>query len=401
MGLRYGIGVYNDFTYGPEDAGFNFRIELANKSGVLQAWADSELESLEWSFTDEGGCETLKMVLKREFDNLENITATNKKEMYIVRVYIVPGFGESAIKFWEGEVRNIQPALEDDERTSILARGYGYHLQQIQVHDEGAPVEYEDKTIDEIVEDIFDNYVATPTGISKGTIDTFSVTASYMKFNGTAWEAIEKLAEIVDAEWGVNSSKEFFFRERALDVGHRFKIGVDILDIADEYDYDSIKNVIIVEGGDVDDVPLRYVKSDADSIANYKERHHREKNSHVLSESVAEQLAQKIIDVDGEYARNVRLTLPFNNLKIETNEPMKLVVIEEQPRGNYWFYGTFLYGEQGYSAEEKHRIRRVTYTLNDTSITTEIELNKGKPKVKQELQTLKFELEQQRQQSGV
>jgi len=398
MGLRYGQGVYGTFKYGPSPVGFTFKVQIANSSGTLQAYVNNEIAALEFSYTDQGGCEKLKMFLRRQYDNLTGLTVSSKKEKFDIKVYIVPDFGDSAVLFWRGEIANIQPALRDSEEVQVLAYGYVNRLKKLQVHDEGAPVEFASTTIGDIVDDIITDYVVTPAGITKGTIDTFSTVVSSMKFNGSVYEAIEKLAKIVNAEWGVDASREFFFRERSILRGHRFREGYDISEIQDEIDYDQIVNAVIVEGGEVNDVPVRVVVTRS---SPYETSEKRINNAAVLSQTVGERLGEAYLDRYGDFLRNTRIVLPRNKTFIEETVPMKRAIIDRDPRPNVWHYGTLKYGTQKYASEEEYIIRRIIYQLNDTSLTTEIEFGEGKPDVKDRFEELQFKLEQQRQTAGV
>lgn len=400
MGLRYGQGKYGEFKYGLTEAGFESAIKIYDSSGVLKAHVTSEIVSVDWSYNDRGGCDKASIVLKRDFDDLSNLTASSKDEIYDVRIYIVPEFGESSTLFWRGEIAQILPSLKDEETVTVKCLGYVHRLRKLQIHSSGAPVEYSSTTISAIVTSVFNTYVDPNTDISAGTIDTFSTSVSSMKFNGSVYDAMERLAEIVDAEWGVDRSLNFFFRERSTTRGaFRINQGQDVSQIDDEYDYDQIINKIIIEGGEVSGTPVRYVKTDSASVTKYGLRETRVVNSSIRTELVAEQMANAYLNKYSEFQRNFRAILPLANTLIEETTPLDLVVIDTNPRPDVPKYGSFKYGNDKYGAEEDYRIRNIHYTLNDTSLTIEIEFNEGKPDITKQIEELEFELEQLREAS--
>lgn len=402
MGLRYSQGKYGEFTYGLSPAGFSYRVELADPSGNLKAYANNEIVSLEWQYSDAGGCDKFKLTLKRDYDDLSNVSDADLKSLYDIKVYIVPDFGESAVLFYRGFITNIRPVLQDANEVVIISgKGYGYLLKKKQIYiNNGAPKEYTSTDFDTVLDDITTNYM--PSGISVGTLDSFNVNISSMKFNGSVWEAIEKLADIVGAEWGVDSSKTFFFHERSNTRGKRFRIGYDVQILEDEIDYDGIVNKVIVEGGDVDGVPVRVIVENAGAAEDYGVTfEERIRNSAVLDVGVATALANSYLEKYKDYNRNTRIIVPRYNEKIEADQPMKKVVLDSDPRPNVWKYGAFKYGEQKYSADTEYIIRNIRYQLNDTSLAVELEFNQGKPDLARRLDRMLFQLEQQRQSAGV
>lgn len=403
MAKKYGQAKYGTFRYGVTPLGVSFQIKISDSSGNLKMLANNEFELMEWSFLDQGGCDKAKIRIKRSYDDLSYITATTKQEIYNLQIIITENFGETAKRYWQGEIVNIRPTLRDSEGIDITAVGYVERLKKIQIHSNGEPVEYTSTTIEDVVDTIFDNYIATNTSITLDAIDSFGVAISAIKFNGSVYEALKKLGDIVNAEWGVNRDLEFYFYQRSSSSSDktRFLEGVEIEKIDDEYDWQPIVNSVIVEGGEVNDKPLRVIVENTESKNAYGLMQDRINDSSIVSEDIASQLGSTYLEKHSQYKRNFRVTLPLNNRLIEESLPIPLGIIVKNPRPNLYKYATFKYGQKKYSGEETYRIRKIFYEINDTSIRTEIDFSDGKPSLDTRLERLLFQLEQQRQSQGV
>jgi len=402
MGLRYSQAKYSSFRYGISDPGFQFKVQFSTKAGVVQAFVNNQIASLNWTFERMGGCGKFNLVLKRAYDDLTNLTASDRRQRYDFQVYITPSFGGVSTLYYRGYVTNIRPSLKDREQTIVTGFGYGERLKKIQVQDgTGAPKIYASSTVSGVVNSLITDFITPNTPITAGTIDTFSTAVTSIKFNGTVYEAIKKLADIVGAEFGVDKNREIYFRTPSTEVGFRFQKKKQIGRIDDEFDWSDIVNRVYIEGGDVDGVPFRFVKTDQSSKDNYELSEVRISNSSVTTQALAESLADSILLKKRELLRNTGIQLPFNTDLIETNIPLKLAVLVDDPKQVLFKYGTFKYGAQKYCGEETFKINRIDYELKDVSILTEIELNEGKPNFATQFETLNFELEQQRQAEGV
>lgn len=408
MALRYGQGKYGTFKYGLTESGFQFKCQISDPSGNVVLLINNEVKELSWGYDRIGGCQKFKMTLKRQYDDLSNLTATNHLAIYDFSIYITGGVGGTSTLFYRGYITSIRPNLRDGEETIVSGTGYASRLSEIQIHDgTGAPKEYTNSTISGVVTSIFNDFIDPYTPITVGTIDTFATAISSIKFNGTAEEAIAKLASFVDAEWGVDRNLELFFRAKSTSVAHRFFVGRDIGDMEDELDYSEIVNAVYIEGGDVNDVPFRLTKTSQWSIDAFGRKEKRVNNSSVVDETVATVLANSILDKYSTYQRNVRISLPFNKALIEAILPVGHVSIIHPVKTRTKKYGTFKYGTYAsgngwrYCGENQYRINSIDYELKDSSLYTSIELNEGKPDVTAQFELLEFQLEQQRQSQGV
>lgn len=404
MGLRYGQGLYGQFLYEAEaEAGFQFKVLVSDDSGNAVLLTNNEILDLSWSYLKYGGCDKFSMTLKRQYDNLDELTATDKKAIYDVQVYITPTSTGTSTLYYRGFINRIRPGLKDSEQVIISGTGYGDIFNNIQLQDgTGAPKTYSSTTISAVVTSILNDFITGNSSVTVDTIDTFSTAVTSIKFNGTAQEAIQKLADIVGAEWGVDRFKKFYFRTPSTSVGKYYKIGEDISDLADELDYSQIVNRVYVEGGDVADVPYRLTKSDTESIANYGLREKRVSNSSVIESVLATSLANSILDKFKDFLRNVRIKVPFNTELVESTNPLPLMAIVPFPRDVSMVYGGFLYGTKTYGGTDDNLIiSRIDYELRDVSLLTTIESEQGKPDFVDQFNLLNFELEQQRQAQGV
>lgn len=404
MGLRYGQGKYGSFRYGTSEAGFQFLVQISDSAGSLVKYINNEVKSLNWKYKRNGGCGKFQIVLKRSYNDLSKLTASSLREIYDFQIYITSALGGTSTRYYRGYITNIRPNLQDGEETIVTGVGYSERLNEIQIQDgTGAPKEYTATTISGAVNSIINDFITPNTPITAGTVDTFSTTVDSIKFNGSAYEALEKLASLVDAEWGVDRTRAVYFRAKSSTVGSRFRVGIDIGKMDDEFDYSDIVNRVYIEGGDVGGVPFRYVKSNQSSIDAFGLKEQRLSNSSVVDNTVATVFADSVLNKRETYLRNIRLRIPFNKSLIETNNPLDLVVIVHQPKLVTKKYGTFKYGagNAGYSGETSFRIDSIEYDLKDVSLDTSIELNEGKPDITNDFELLNFQIEQQRQAAGI
>lgn len=345
MGLRYSQGTYNLFKYGESDQGFQFKVQIADSSGTVKALLNNQIVSLDWGYRATGGCDKFKCVLKREFDDFENITASNWLDLYDFRVYITSAFGGTSTLFYRGYITNIRPSLEDQENIIINGEGYGNRLKEILMHDgTGAPKEYTSSTISGVVNSIITDFVASNTSITAGTVDTFSTEVTSIKFGDSVYDALSKLADIVGAEWGVDRALELYFRTPSATVGYRWFVGLDIGEMEDEIDYSEIVNSVIVEGGIVSSAPYRYLQTEDWSVTAFGLKQERFNNSSVIDATLAAKFASSILNKRANYVRNISLTLPFNKTLIESSNPLPLVAIKKATDQYTKKYGTFKYG---------------------------------------------------------
>lgn len=402
MGLRYGQGKYGQFKYGRAESGFQFLAQISTSDGTIQSFLNNQIIDLSWEFNRIGGCGDFECTLKRSFDDLVGLTASNLKELYDFRIYITSGVGGSSTLYYRGYIKNIRPNLSDSEEVIISGAGYGDMLKSIIMHDgTGAPKEYTNKTISQVVTAIVNDFVTGNCPITAGDIDTYSTAVASIKFNDSVTEALDKLAEIVGADWGVDRDREIYFRTPSASAGFRWFIGKDIGLLEDEINYDDLINEVLIEGAYVDGVPYRYIQRNQASIDLFGLKQKRFNNSSIVSEEVAQKFASSILDRYHIYLRNMRINLPLNKTLIEETTPIPLVAIHKNPKQITYKYGTFKYGEQAYSGEQLHRIESISYQLMDLSIDTTIELNFGKPEITNEFNELDFKIEQQRQAQGV
>ena len=403
MGIRYSQSKYAMFRYGPSETGFQFKVQISDSAGTVVHLLNNEVKELSWNYNRIGGCGDFSMTLKREYDDFDGLTADDLEEIYDLQIWITSELGGSSTLYYRGFITNIRPNLLDGEETNVEGVGYGTRLDQLQVHDgTGAPKEYTTKTITQIVNQLFTDFVDGNCEVVAGTVDTFATpTIESIKFNGTVSEALDKLASFVNAEWGVDKNLALFFQARSTTISNRWTVGYDISELEDELNYGGIVNKLYIEGGDIDGTPYRYVATNQASIDLYGLREKRISNSSVVSDTVASVFAASEFATKATYLRNTRIKLPFNKSLIESATPVPLATIIKDPEPYTRQYGTFKYGAGAYCGETEYRISSISYFLKDASLETTVELNDGKPDLEAKFDLLDFQLEQQRQASGV
>jgi len=327
------------------EANFDYLVQISNSDGSIEKYLNNEVDKLSWSYIRNGGCDRLSLILKRNYDDFIYITETAKRSLYDIQVWIKSSESGNYLCYWRGYTENIRPNLSDNEEITIDFNGYIQRLEKLIVSDgSGNPKTYTATTISGVVNSLITDFITPNTDITVGTIDTYSINVSKIVFNSTVLEAIQKLANIVGAEWGVNRNLQFYFRQPSDIVGHYFKVGQDIIEIEDEYDYSDIINKVYIQGGDLPSgIPFRYTKTDQESIMYYGLHETIVTDSSIIDSKLAESHANILLSNKKSFLRNIRANLPLNKDLIELDNPMKKALIIPMPKPITHKYGTFKY----------------------------------------------------------
>lgn len=370
------------------------KVELRDKQFNILEILDSEFMNLSWEYQRVGGCGSFSFDLPRPYCNERYISGD-----FNVRIYGRNDTTKAYDLWFQGIVENKAPNVRGvEEVISVQGHGYQAQLSRIQL----VNVTYTSQEASVIIKSILDNYVVPNTDITYSALDieATSFTFDSITFNTDALSAIQTIADTVGArEWGVDEDRSFYFMERSETAGLYFALGNKVTSFTDDDSFKDIVNRVIVQGGDVADVPFQpdpttSYYNNTSSQTKYGRRDQIYQNSAITTDAVARQFAQSILAEKSDVIRRARVEIVNHDVQIESTVPIPL--FELVARGTLYgekYYGTFLY-----SGRIQYQVNRIVYKLgsNDNVLTTNLELGQPRPNVSEVIGQLKYQLEQLR-----
>ena len=186
---------------------------------------------------------------------------------YRTRVDIHPYF--DATPWFSGFIQTIPKA---GQKPPFRYVGFGFFEQLDWVV---VTESYQSQEISVILKDIIENTVAPNTQIAYNAskIEATSYTVTDISFDHTrAKDAIQQLANLVEGyEFGVDDSREFYFRAKGTDVNYYYWAGEHFQDVEIEEDPLSVRNKLYVKAGQIQAGGTNIVGTvlDATSISTY------------------------------------------------------------------------------------------------------------------------------------
>jgi len=361
------------------------RIELRDKSFNLLEIMDKEFMNLSFGYSRIGGCDSFSFDLPREFCNERFISGD-----FNIRIYKRNDSTKDYDLIYQGLVEDKNPSVKGQEET-IQVSGHGYQVQLDRMYI--ANKTYTSTEVSEIVKDILDTYVVPYTDITydNDDIEITTFTPSSIKFNTTAKNALQTLADIVGLrEWGVDKDRKFFFKQRSSAIGMRFVFGNKVTGFTSDDSFKDIINRVIIQGGDVSGTPYTNTYNNLVSQTKYGRRDQVISNSSVTEDDVAEQLADAVLNEKSDVVRRAKLELVDYNTLIEEAIPIPLVAMVSRGVA----YGERRYGTFLYAGEISYQVNKITYKINDVGIlTTNIDMGAARPNLSETIAQLEYELE--------
>ena len=229
---------------------------------------------------------------------------------------------------------------------------------------------YESVEIDDIVKDIVENTVAPNTQIiyNASKIEDPGYTVDAIDFYlATAKTALQDLADMASGyEFGVDDSREFYFRAIDSDVKHSFLAGKHFQELEIQENPHTIRNRLYIKVGLIQGEGFGYIKegsncigyvSDATSIAAYGLREEVVTAPDVLDIDDATDWATQLLSKlkDPEIQAKIKAVLfDVTRAKIIAEGKMRITTFDDT---EYTFF-----------------IKRINYSISPAGITGEIEL---------------------------
>lgn len=375
-----------------------FRLELRDKSFNLKEILDDEFIDLSWSYSRIGGCGEFDFRLPRKRFEERSLTGESN-----VRIYYRNQLTNSFDLWYQGIITNKIPNISgNSEYIQVSGHGYQQQLSRIYLNN----VSYSGQEASVIIKSILDNYVTPYTNITYSVSDLEATTFYFdsIQFNETALSAIQKINSTVgNYEWGVNANRSFYFKARSQSIGFRFVQGNNIINFHDNQDFSEVINQVYVQGaqsggtyfqsGPYNNIP---------SQLKYNLRMSVIQNSSVTTTTVADQLAQAILDEKSDVTRKAACEIiGWENLlnkgiyigAMESTTPIPLFAeISKKTRFGQKKFGTFLF-----SGIVGRLINRINYSLsNNNTLKISVDLGALRPMISEQISQLEYSLEQQR-----
>ena len=364
------------------------RLEIRDRDFTLLEILDNEFTGLSWDYNRIGGCGSFRFSLARNFCDEKYISGD-----FNIRIYVRNDSTKAYDLWYQGVVESKMPDVKDDEQISVT--GHGYQAQLSRIYPDST-VTYTGQEISVIVKAILDNYITANTDITYdvGDIVSTGITLDSWKFSTSALDAFQTLADIAGTrEWGVDKDRKFFFKARSSSIGYRFPLGGQVTAFNSDDSFKDIVNRIIVQGGDVSDVPFTATFNDSASQLKYGLRTQVIQNSSIVTSAVAEQFADSIFTEKSDVVRKGSCELVDYEAQIEATIPIPLFAIKARPV----LYGEKYYGTFLYSGEISYQVNRVSYRYTDAGdIVEQLELGKLRPNISEAIGKIEYDLEQLR-----
>jgi hypothetical protein len=366
----------------------DYRVELRDKEMDFVTILDNRIQNLKWSYERIGGCGSFSFKVSSKYcTEIElgaNYNIRIKRKNLTTRDYEL---------IYQGRIETTEYSVTDNSKETITIQGFGYQstLKDIVINET-----YNSTEVSEIIKDILDSYVTPNTDVSynSGDIEATTFTPDSIQFSYiTVADAFKQLADIVGSrEYGVDKDRKFFFKARAgaVEEDYRFVFGKDLSSFRLNSSCREVVNRIIVIGGDVSGSKYVYTKDYARNQGKYGRRDSTIINSAVITDAVAEQLADAEQAEGNEPVDRGTFTLVRRDF-LENTIPLPLVeIVTRQLTWNEKTWNSFLWAGQ-----PPFRLNTISYSLTtDGFVKTECSFGRKVSLIAEDVKRLKYELDQ-------
>jgi len=359
-----------------------YNVELRDKAGTLKAYLTPKAADVSWQWNRLGGCGRCTIKLQKEYRGIDFLGADD--------IQIRVRSGSTSKLVYRGWLSGVVPSLAEPESITLNIRGYFDFLKYIIIHDGGDKKTYENMGISAIVESIIDDFVTTPTSITKGTIDAASFSADKLEFRTKVSEALRTLAEIEGGvEYGVDENLVFYWRAQGETLSHKFFIGDNVKLFERRIVWDNLVNKIYFEGGLVNDSPYIKISGAEDSQTRHFLAEGQESNSAITTDGVAARFLSAKLKESAKTPLTLKVKILNTDTRIEDTIPAGRVGIFDADYdqtlkiwgttangGDNMVWGTLKNSGSGgiWGGMYKDQISSIKYTLSSTEGRFNIEL---------------------------
>ncbi|MCD6192653.1 MAG: hypothetical protein J7L26_04195 [Candidatus Aminicenantes bacterium] len=273
---------------------------------------------------------------------------------YRTRVDIHPYF--DSIPWFTGFIQVIP---KPGKKRPYTFSGFGYFEQLDWVT---ITASYQNQEVSLIIKDIIQNYVAPDTQIiyNESKIEATSYTITSIDFDHTkAKDALQTLADIAQGyEFGVDNSREFYFRAIDTETRYHYWVGKQFQDIEIEEDPNSVRNKLYVKAGQISGGSnIIGSVQDNTSISTYGLREDVITAPEILNSSDALQWANYIL----QDLKDPKVKAQIHNVFLDSTKEK----IEPKGKCRITVYD---------GTEYELAVKRVLYSISKSGILAELEL---------------------------
>lgn len=382
-------GYYSGLTYSVAVAvvtvtktRFQYEIELYNRNGDLKKIL-TKSANVDWEYNRIGGCGQAQLDAPYEVFGTFDQSLTPGDEM---RIKI-----RNELRYSGKLVRISRSVRPSDERLGLLFNGYVTELQDKLVQED-----YTSTEVSAIVQDILDTHVVGSTKItySVSDIEETDYVVESISFNHSVMDALVLLANLAgNVEWGVNRSKEFFFKQRDANVRRAYILGKDITDYTEVEDHESVKNLLNVYGSSGE---ILATIQDTISQSLYGVRKDNLFESSINEQADASRLGIVTMKNISISQRQIKFRLMYPDLFLESSVPLgataattKIIPVS-QKYGTYFKYGR----SQRYGNLKRDQIKGIKYRISEGGLDSELTLGDDIPNLGSQQKRVQYEIKE-------
>ena len=366
----------------------DYKIVMSDRNfNVLEEIQDIA-SNISWDYNLVGGCGSFSFEVPVRF-----CEETFLGGSFNVKIYRKNPSTKDFDLWYQGRIENKSHNVRGvNEKISVSGSGYQSQLKDIIVNQD-----YTSSEVSAIVEDVLDTDIVPNTDITYdgGDIISTGFTPDSIELKDKdGLDVMQTLADIVGSrEWGVDKDRKFFFKQRSSTVGFRFPLDGKVTSFSNDTSSVDIINRVIINGGDVADVPYREVINFEASQRKWGRRDKVISNSAIVTTQVANQFAESTFAEYKDIVRRARLEMLDEQL-IETTIPIPMAqVVAKTVTWGSKKYGTFLY-----SGRVSYQINRVSYKIDKLgNLVISLQLGQLRPSMAEDLSQVEYRLDQLRQ----
>lgn len=364
-----------------------YKVVIADRDLVFYDEVRKPL-NLTWGYNLIGGCAEFSFSAYSKYCT-DIIFGAN----YNIQIYRRNPTTKNFDLWYQGRIEDKEYNVSGQEEI-VTINGFGY---QSALSDVLVDEVYTDMEVSDIVKDILDNFVVPNTRITydNADIEATGVTVDTLEFNNVkAGEALKTLSEAVGSrEWGVDRNRKFFFKAWSSQIGFNYALGRRIRNLKVNNSSRNIANHIIVQGGDIAGVPFVFIKDYAAGQTKYQRRDLILQRSAVVTDSVAEAIADAAYAERNDVSNRVRCDL-IDEVLVENVTPIGLFNIKTRE----FLYDESKYDSILYAGVEPVRVNKVKYSIDKASnLLIGLELGQVLPSEVEMIKQLEFKTDQLRQ----
>lgn len=352
-------------------------IRLFNRYGDLQKVLDNKA-IVSWEYNRKGGCGQGSCQIPTPDDSLEHAIRPGA----FLRVYM-----DEEVRYTGRLIRSSRMIGKGVQDLNLTFYGFLIDLSTLIVS-----ATYVGQGVKDILIDILDNYVLPYSDVSYNAsdIDDPGYSVEDLVLNHTVKDAVTLLANLSGSvEWGVDSSRNFFFKLTDRNIKNVFLIGKDITQFTEERKDDEIINSLNVFGAEGATVTIE----SSLSIATHGKRQANLFETSISSGTDLFRLGYNYLKNTASSRRSIKFSLNEPDIFIERTRALGACAVSVLPIRLLPKYHQFKYGtSKKYGNLKRDQFSNIRYTIQGGGINADITLLDDVPNVGDLQKRVEFEI---------